>query len=56
MFANLSQGVLKKYHGVAGGQLLRGKAAQKLMASNPTFAKLNNGKAYREQDVNRLAG
>jgi hypothetical protein len=43
MFSSLSQGWLKKYHGVQGGVLLRGAWAQKLAANNPTFAKMNNG-------------
>jgi len=42
MFSGLSQGWLKKFHGVEGGVLLRGAWAQKLAKENPTFAKMNN--------------
>ncbi len=44
MFAGLSQGFLKKYHGVDGGVLFRSAAAQKLAANNPMFKKMNNGR------------
>jgi len=46
MFSSLSQGWLKKYHGVQGGVLLRSAWAQKLAANNPTFAKMNNGPSW----------
>lgn len=41
-FRFLSEGFLKKYHGVQGGVLFRGKAAQSLTAKYPQLASMNN--------------
>jgi hypothetical protein len=38
----LANGFLKKYHGVQGGVLFRGKAAQKLAESYPALKSMNN--------------
>ena len=43
MFANLSQGFLKRYHGVQGGVIFRGQLAQKLTKKYPKLEGMNNG-------------
>ena len=42
MASSLANGFLKKYHGVQGGILFRGKTAQKLADKFPLFKTMNN--------------